>query len=121
MRLENVNNGHKNILLFFVSRLSSYKSWAMQKTKPNKNKFYSIKFVIIKLTLIFFFLQRFIGTRAQNEIDALVSAKTGGCTPLLIACRNGHYDIVQYLIKRCHTGKTFYFEKKIKNILLSKC
>jgi ankyrin repeat protein len=32
----------------------------------------------------------------------LVSSKTGGCTPLLIACRNGHYDVVQYLLKRCH-------------------
>lgn len=31
----------------------------------------------------------------------LVSSKTGGCTPLLIACRNGHYDVVQYLLKRC--------------------
>ncbi|KAG5672519.1 hypothetical protein PVAND_002642 [Polypedilum vanderplanki] len=49
------------------------------------------------------FLKRFIGTRSQSEIDALVSAKTGGCTALLIACRNGHYDVVQYLIKRCHT------------------
>lgn len=47
-------------------------------------------------------LQRFIGGRTQNEIDSLVSSKTGGCTPLLIACRNGHYDVVQYLIKRCH-------------------
>lgn len=47
-------------------------------------------------------LQRFIGTRSQSEIDALVSAKTGGCSPLLIACRNGHYDVVQYLLKRCH-------------------
>lgn len=47
-------------------------------------------------------LQRFIGGRTQNEIDLLVSSKTGGCTPLLIACRNGHYDVVQYLIKRCH-------------------
>lgn len=50
----------------------------------------------------FLSFQRFIGTRSQSEIDALVSAKTGGCTPLLIACRNGHYDVVQYLIKRCH-------------------
>lgn len=54
--------------------------------------------------LITFFshLQRFIGGRTQNEIDSLVSSKTGGCTPLLIACRNGHYDVVQYLLKRCH-------------------
>lgn len=60
----------------------------------------------LKLNLIkLFFLinsQRFIGGRAQNEIDSLVSSKTGGCTPLLIACRNGHYDVVQYLLKRCH-------------------
>lgn len=21
---------------------------------------------------------------------------------MLIACRNGHYDVVQYLLKRCH-------------------
>lgn len=59
-----------------------------------------------KLLIIFFSslinLQRFIGGRAQNEIDSLVSSKTGGCTPLLIACRNGHYDVVQYLLKRCH-------------------
>lgn len=46
--------------------------------------------------------QRFIGGRTQSEIDSLVSSKTGGCTPLLIACRNGHYDVVQYLLKRCH-------------------
>lgn len=46
--------------------------------------------------------QRFIGGRSQSEIDSLVSSKTGGCTPLLIACRNGHYDVVQYLLKRCH-------------------
>lgn len=46
-------------------------------------------------------MQRYIGGRAQNEIDMLVSSKTGGCTPLLIACRNGHYDVVQYLLKRC--------------------
>jgi Ankyrin repeat len=55
-----------------------------------------------KLFFLFFFLQRFIGGRTQTEIDSLVSSKTGGCTPLLIACRNGHYDVVQYLLKRCH-------------------
>lgn len=48
------------------------------------------------------YLKRFIGGRSQSEIDSLVSSKTGGCTPLLIACRNGHYDVVQYLLKRCH-------------------
>lgn len=32
----------------------------------------------------------------------LVSSKTTGATPLVIACRNGHYDIVQYLLLKCH-------------------
>lgn len=32
----------------------------------------------------------------------LVAAKTSGATPLVIACRNGHYDVAEYLIERCH-------------------
>lgn len=32
----------------------------------------------------------------------LVAAKTLGATPLVIACRNGHYDVAEYLIERCH-------------------
>jgi ankyrin repeat protein len=39
--------------------------------------------------------------RTSEEILMLVSSKTGGATPLLIACRNGHYDVVQYLLKKC--------------------
>lgn len=34
----------------------------------------------------------------------LISAKTGGATPLVIACRCGHYDIVEYLISKCHAN-----------------
>ncbi|KFB51873.1 AGAP003839-PA-like protein [Anopheles sinensis] len=37
-----------------------------------------------------------------NDLKTLVTMKTNGVTPLLIACRNGHFDVVQYLIKRCH-------------------
>lgn len=53
-----------------------------------------------------------------------MSAKTGGCTPLLIACRNGHYDVVQYLIKRCHTdveqcGSVIFDGETIENGELS--
>ena len=32
----------------------------------------------------------------------LVSAKTAGATPLVIATRNGHYDIVYYLLNKTH-------------------
>lgn len=32
----------------------------------------------------------------------LVAAKTSGATPLVIACRNGHQDVVEYLIEICN-------------------
>lgn len=31
----------------------------------------------------------------------LVAAKTNGATPLVMACRNGHYDVAEYLIEHC--------------------
>lgn len=46
----------------------------------------------------------------------LVAAKTSGATPLVIACRNGHYDVAEYLIEKCHadleqpgSGRDFIF------------
>lgn len=38
----------------------------------------------------------------QDEIPVLVSAKINGATPLVMACRNGHYDVAEYLIEHCH-------------------
>lgn len=43
-------------------------------------------------------LQRYLNGRTPEEVKALVSAKTTGGTPLVIAARNGHYDIVHYLL-----------------------
>lgn len=37
-----------------------------------------------------------------DEIPTLVSAKINGATPLVMACRNGHYDVAEYLIEHCH-------------------
>jgi len=31
----------------------------------------------------------------------LVSAKTNGATPLVLACRNGHREVVEYLVEKC--------------------
>ena len=31
----------------------------------------------------------------------LVSAKTNGATPLVLSCRNGHHDVVEYLVDKC--------------------
>ena len=31
----------------------------------------------------------------------MVSAKTNGATPLVLSCRNGHHDVVEYLVDKC--------------------
>lgn len=41
-------------------------------------------------------------SKGRDEVSMLVAAKTTGATPLVIACRNGHYDVAEYLIERCH-------------------
>lgn len=40
--------------------------------------------------------------KGKDEVSMLVAAKTSGATPLVIACRNGHLDVAEYLIERCH-------------------
>lgn len=55
--------------------------------------------------MVFFFnsvLQRYLGNKSQDEIKALLSAHTSGATPLVIAARLGHYDIVHYLLNKVH-------------------
>lgn len=47
------------------------------------------------------FGQGFLDHRARNEVALLVSARTNGATPMLMACRNGHLDVVEYLVERC--------------------
>ncbi|CAG9856978.1 unnamed protein product [Phyllotreta striolata] len=39
--------------------------------------------------------------KGKYEVSMLVGAKTRGATPLVIACRNGHYDVAEYLIEKC--------------------
>jgi len=39
--------------------------------------------------------------RGKDEVGQLVGAKTHGATPLVMACRNGHYDVAEYLIEKC--------------------
>ncbi|XP_020292447.1 protein fem-1 homolog CG6966 isoform X2 [Pseudomyrmex gracilis] len=43
----------------------------------------------------------FLDHRAKDEVGQLVAAKTHGATPLVMACRNGHYDVAEYLIEKC--------------------
>ncbi|KAK7873054.1 hypothetical protein R5R35_000340 [Gryllus longicercus] len=47
-------------------------------------------------------LRVFLDHRSKEEVLMLVGAKTNGATPLVMACRNGHYDVAEYLIERCN-------------------
>ena len=46
---------------------------------------------------------RLLGTCSKQEINEVVDSKTNGATPLMIASRYGHLDIVKYLIENCET------------------
>jgi len=46
-------------------------------------------------------LKIFLDHRPREEVCKLVSAKTNGATPLVLSCRNGHTDVVEYLVDRC--------------------
>ncbi|XP_033224335.1 protein fem-1 homolog CG6966 isoform X2 [Belonocnema kinseyi] len=43
----------------------------------------------------------FLDHRPKDEVGQIVGAKTHGATPLVMACRNGHYDVAEYLIEKC--------------------
>ncbi|XP_053595910.1 protein fem-1 homolog CG6966 isoform X1 [Microplitis demolitor] len=46
-------------------------------------------------------LKVFLDDREKHDLEQLVGAKTHGATPLVMACRNGHYDVAEYLIEKC--------------------
>ncbi|KAG7203560.1 hypothetical protein KM043_013607 [Ampulex compressa] len=46
-------------------------------------------------------LKVFLEHRGKDEVGQIVGAKTHGATPLVMACRNGHYDVAEYLIEKC--------------------
>ncbi|XP_059474783.1 protein fem-1 homolog C [Neocloeon triangulifer] len=47
-------------------------------------------------------LKVFLEHRARSEVLMLVSSKTNNATPLVMACRYGHFDVAEYLIEKCN-------------------
>ncbi|XP_071865780.1 protein fem-1 homolog CG6966 isoform X2 [Bombus fervidus] len=48
-----------------------------------------------------YFTRELFQNREKDEVVKLVSTTNHGTTPLVIACRNGHYDVAEYLIEKC--------------------
>ncbi|XP_043514226.1 protein fem-1 homolog CG6966 isoform X2 [Frieseomelitta varia] len=48
-----------------------------------------------------YFTRELLEHREKDEVVKLVSTTSHGTTPLVIACRNGHYDVAEYLIEKC--------------------
>ncbi|BES95022.1 sex-determining protein fem-1 [Nesidiocoris tenuis] len=47
-------------------------------------------------------LKVFLHHRSSAEVQKLIASTTNGATPLVMACRNGHYDVVEYLVEKCN-------------------
>ncbi|XP_052795305.1 protein fem-1 homolog C-like [Mya arenaria] len=46
-------------------------------------------------------LKIFLDHKSKDVVKQLVQAKTNGATPLIMAARNGHFDVAKYLIDHC--------------------
>ncbi|KAI9577582.1 protein fem-1 homolog CG6966 [Glossina fuscipes] len=47
-------------------------------------------------------LKSVLSGRSSSEVSTLISWKINGATPLVMACRNGHLEIVDYLLTKCN-------------------
>lgn len=46
-------------------------------------------------------LKEYLNSRNQDEIMKLIHSRTNGATPLVMAAKNGHTDVVKYLVEQC--------------------
>jgi len=47
-------------------------------------------------------LRSLVDGRSKDDVRHLVSSTTNGASSLIMACRNGHAQVVSFLLSRCH-------------------
>jgi ankyrin repeat protein len=49
-------------------------------------------------------LKQYLNKRSKDERKRLVTNKYNGATSLIMSCRNGHYEVVEYLVDYCYAN-----------------
>ena len=49
-------------------------------------------------------LKQYLNKRGKEERKRIVSTKHNGATSLIMACRNGHFEVVEYLVEYCQAS-----------------
>lgn len=47
-------------------------------------------------------LRSLVEGRSKDQVRSLVSYTSNGASSLIMACRNGHAQVVSFLVNRCH-------------------
>jgi ankyrin repeat protein len=47
-------------------------------------------------------LKRFLENKPPQVAKSVVATKTQGSTPLIMACKNGHLPVVEYIVEKCN-------------------
>jgi len=47
-------------------------------------------------------LRSIVDCRSKDDVRSLVGSTINGASSLIMACRNGHAQVVSFLVSRCH-------------------
>jgi ankyrin repeat protein len=49
-------------------------------------------------------LKQYLNRRTKDERKRIISTKYNGATSLIMSCRNGHFEVVEFLVESCGAG-----------------